>query len=88
MDFPTRVLFVRQRSQFANTLRGNLAEYGIVLVEGVVQFRPMIASFDEVAVDLPAQIVSLCQAYINQITFLNERIGALDHENKGRAKTD
>ena len=88
MDFPTRVLFVRQRSQFVNTLRGNLAEYGIVVVEGVVQFRRMIASFDEVAVDLPAQIVSLFQAYINQIAFLNERIGALDHERIGRAKTD
>ena len=48
----------------------------------------MIASFDEVAVDLPAQIVSLFQAYINQIAFLNERIGALDHERIGRAKTD
>ena len=48
----------------------------------------MIASFDEVAVDLPAQILSLCQAYIDQTAFFGERIVALDHEIKGQAKTD
>lgn len=54
----------------------------------MVQFRRLITSFDEVAVDLPAQIVSLCQAYIDQIALFDERIVALDHEIKGRAKTD
>ena len=54
----------------------------------MVQFRRMIASFDEVAVDLPAKSVSLCQAYIDQIALFDERIGALDHEIKGQAKTD
>ena len=69
-------------------MRGYLAEYGVVVAQGVVQFRRMIASFDEVAVDLPTQIVSLCQAYIDQIAFFDERTGALDHEIKGQAKTD
>ena len=69
-------------------MRGYLAEYGVVVAQGEVQFRRMIASFDEVAVDLPAQIVGLCQAYIDQIALFDERIVALDHEIKGRAKTD
>ena len=81
-------LFVRQRSQLVNALRDHLAEYGVDVAQAVVQFRRMIASFDGVAVDLPAQIVSLCQAYIDQIAFFDERTGALDHEIKGQAKTD
>ena len=48
----------------------------------------MITSFDEVAADLPTEILGLCQAYIDQIALFDERIGALDHEIKGRAKTD
>jgi transposase len=88
MVFRTRDLFVRQRSQLVNALRGHLAEYGVVVAQGMVQFRRMITSFDEVALDLPAQIVSLCQAYIDQISLFDERIVALDHEIKGRAKTD
>ena len=48
----------------------------------------MITSFDEVAADLPTEILGLCQAYIDQIALFDERIGALDHEIKGQAKTD
>ena len=88
MVFRTRDLFVRQRSQLVNALRGHLAEYGVVVAQGMVQFRRMIASFDKVAVDLPTQIPSLCQAYIDQIALFDERIVALDHEIKGRAKAD
>ena len=49
MVFRTRDLFVRQRSQLVNALRGHLAEYGVVVAQGMVQFRPMITSFDAVA---------------------------------------
>ena len=88
MVFRTRDLFVRQRSQLVNALRGHLAEYGVVIAQGMVQFKRMITSFDEVVPDLPTEILGLCQAYIDQIAFFDERIGALDHEIKGRAKTD
>ena len=53
-DFWNHQLFVRKRSQLVNDLWGHLAEYGIDVTQAVVQFRRMIASFDEVAVDLPA----------------------------------
>jgi transposase len=88
MVFRTRDLFVRQRSQLVNALRGHLAEYGVVIAQGMVQFKRMITSFDEVVPDLPTEILGLCQAYIDQIALFDERIGALDHEIKGRAKTD
>ena len=87
-DIWNHKLFGRQRSKLVNAFRGHLAEYGVDVTQAVVQFRRMIASFDEVAVDLPAQIVGLCQAYIDQIALFDERIVALDHEIKGRAKTD
>jgi transposase len=79
MVFRTCDLFARQRSQLVNALRGCLAEYGVVVAQETVQFRRMITSSDEVAVDLPAQIVSLYRAYIDQIALFDKRIVALDH---------
>ena len=51
--FRTRNLFVRQRSQMVNALRGHLAEYGVVVAQGRVQFRRLMVNFDETAPDLP-----------------------------------
>ena len=53
MVFRTRNLFVRQRSQLVNALRGHLAEYGVVVAQGRVQFRRLMVNFDETAPDLP-----------------------------------
>lgn len=47
MAFWTRDLFVRQPPRLVNPLWGHLAEYGVVVGQGMVQFRRMIASFDE-----------------------------------------
>lgn len=88
MVFRTRDLFVRQRSQLVNALRGHLAEFGAVVGQGMVQFRRMIANFDETAAGLPGPVQTLCQAYIEQIVLFDERIEVLDHEIKRRAKTD
>ena len=54
----------------------------------MVQFRRMITSFDEVAPDLPTEILGLCQANIGKIALFDERIMTLDQEIKGRAKSD
>ena len=51
--FRARNLFVRQRSQLVNALRGHLAEYGVVVAQGRVQFRRLMVNFDETAPDLP-----------------------------------
>ena len=51
--FRTRNLFVRQRAQWVNALRGHLAEYGVVVAQGRVQFRRLMVNFDETAPDLP-----------------------------------
>ena len=51
--FRTRNLFVRQRAQWVNALRGRLAEYGTIIAQGRVQFRRLMVNFDETAPDLP-----------------------------------
>ena len=53
MVFRTRNLFVRQRAQWVNALRGRLTEYGVVVAHGRVQFRRLMVNFDETAPDLP-----------------------------------
>ena len=85
-DFWDHKLFVRQRSQLVNALQDHLAEYGVDVAQAVVQFRRMIASFDEVAVDLPAQIGSLWQAYIDQIAFLMKGLVRWIMKSKARQK--
>ena len=52
--FRTRNLFVRQRAQWVNVLRGRLTEYGTIIAQGRVQFRRLMVNFDETAPDLPA----------------------------------
>ena len=52
--FRTRKLFVRQRAQWVNALRGRLTEYGTIIAQGRVQFRRLMVNFDETAPDLPA----------------------------------
>ena len=51
--FRTRNLFVRQRSQMVNALRGHSAAYGVFVAQGRVQFRRLMVNFDETAPDLP-----------------------------------
>ena len=53
--FRTRNLFVRQRAQWVNALRGRLTEYGTIIAQGRVQFRRLMVNFDETAPDLPDQ---------------------------------
>jgi hypothetical protein len=80
--------FVCKRSQLKNALRGYLVEYRIVVGQGMVQFRRMIATIDEGAAKLPNPIHTLRQAYIEQISVFDERIKALDHEITRRTKSD
>ena len=51
--FRTRNLFVRQRAQWVNAVRGRLTEYGTIIAQGRVQFRRLMVNFDETAPDLP-----------------------------------
>jgi len=88
MVFRTRDLFVRQRTQLINALRGHLAEYGVVIAQGMVQFRRMIACFEDVVPSIPAPVQDLCRMYFDQITHYDKRIAVLDKEIKHRAKTD
>ena len=57
--FRARDLFVRQRAQWVNALRGRLTEYGTIIAQGRVQFRRLMVNFDETAPDLPAPVQGL-----------------------------
>ena len=88
VTFRTRDLFVRQRSQLVNAMRGHLAEFGVAVAQGMVQFRRMMAGFDDLAAGLPMPVQELCRVYIEQIALFDDRIAALDVEIRHRAKTD
>ena len=79
--FRTRNLFVRQRAQWVNALRGRLTEYGTIIAQGRVQFRRLMVNFDETAPDLPAPVQGLrwfrnCAACtLSRYPFLMKRSG-------------
>jgi len=94
--FRTRNLFVRQRSQMVNALRGHLAEYGVVVAQGRVQFRRLM---DETAPDLPAPnlpapVQGLCwfkncaACTLSRYPFLMKRSGvSIKRYNAGQRQT-
>ena len=94
--FRTRNLFIRQRAQWVNALRGRLTEYGTIIAQGRVQFRRLMVNFDETAPDLPEPDLSApvqglrwfrnCAACtLSRYPFLMKRSGvSIQH----RAKTD
>ena len=97
--FRTRNLFVRQRSQLVNALRGHLAEYGVVVAQGRVQFRRLMVNFDETAPDLPAPnlpapVQGLCwfkncaACTLSRYPFLMKRSGvSIKRYNTGQRQT-
>ena len=97
--FRTRNLFVRQRSQLVNALRGHLAEYGVVVAQGRVQFRRLMVNFDETAPDLPEPDLSApvqglrwfrnCAACtLSRYPFLMKRSGvSIQRYNTGQGQT-
>jgi transposase len=88
MAFRTRDLFVRQRTQTVNALRGHLAEYGAVAPKGiahVARLRAVLASSDN---GLPAAVVELAGLLLEQIDALDARIAGLEREVRGRARAD
>src|SRR5213596_3488096 len=51
--FRARDLFVRQRTQFINALRGLLAEHGWIAPKGLFQARSMMAQIEDPSCSLP-----------------------------------
>jgi transposase len=78
-----RDLLIRQRTQLVNMIRGQLAEFGIVLAKGIQHvFRLVERLLDGEALDLPALAARIMIALAAQVRELQDRIGALEKELK------
>jgi len=77
----TRDLLIRQRTQLVNMIRGQLAEFGIVLAKGiqhVLKFTGQLLGGE--APDIPPLAASVIVALAEQLRDLQARIGGLDKD--------
>ena len=76
--FRTRDLLVRQRTQLINALRGHLAEYGVVVAQGVVHVKRLQDAIEGPEVKLPLMVCDIGRIYLNQISMCSDKIGVLE----------
>ncbi|PJK30665.1 IS110 family transposase [Minwuia thermotolerans] len=88
MLFRTRDLWVRQRTQTINALRGHLAEFGIVAPAGHARTERLAQAVEDDASALPETVRTLARMLLEQIGALTERIDALEKEIRRRAPKD
>ena len=88
MAFRVRDLFVRQRTQAINALRGHLAEYGVIAPQGIAHLDQLIRVVDDPANGLPKPVVALACMMLDQIRGLQENIVVLEKEIRSRSKRD
>ncbi len=87
MLFRTRELFVRQRTQLINSLRGYLAEFGIVLRLRIRNADILKPEVEEQAHKLPDEAKRLAERLLAQIETISAEVEGLDHSIKMHAKT-
>ena len=67
MLFRTRQMFVGQRTQLINALRGHLAEHGLVAATGTAQLKRLADAIEDSNTALPEGVRALGQMYLAQI---------------------
>jgi transposase len=88
MAFRVRDLFVRQRTQMINALRGHLAEYGVIAPQGVVYVARLVEVIEDSDSALPSPVRELAQMLTKQIAELQGKIDVLEKEIRVRATRD
>lgn len=78
MLFRTRQMFVGQRTQLINALRGHLAEHGLIAARGPAHLKRLADAIADNDTALPKSVRELGQVYLEQIKGLNARIVELD----------
>jgi transposase len=86
--FRARDLFVRQRTQAINALRGLLAEYGWIAPKGLFHVAKLIARIEDPLCDLPQSARSVFLLMIESIKQQDMQIKELDREITRRARED
>lgn len=82
MLFRTHQTFTRQRSQLLITLRGHLAEHGIIVAKG----NAALIAYEEVLEAQPDLVLEASRLYFHQIAQLNNSIAAFERQMKDTAK--
>ena len=88
MLFRTRQMFVGQRTQMINALRGHLAEHGVVAPRGTAQLKRLADAIAEPANRLSDAVRDLGRMYLAQIEGVAARIAELDEKMRRVASED
>lgn len=86
--FKTRDLFVRQRTQIVNALRGHMAEFGWVAPKGLNHARDLQTLIADPACELLSAARSMLTAMLETLDALDHQISDLDQEIARRARED
>lgn len=78
MLFCTRKMFVGQRTQMINALRGHLAEHGLVAARGPAHLKTLADAIADTDKALLTEVRELSRMYLEQIEGLNARVAELD----------
>ena len=88
MAFRTRDLFVRQRTQTINALRGHVAEHGIVVPSGPAHVGRLGALVQGEDGALPNPVAELARMLLQHIATLTEQIAILEKDLRDRTRHD
>jgi transposase len=86
MIFRTRDLFVRQRTQLINALRGHLAEHGVVAPQGVANVKALADAINNAECSLQPLVRGLGKLYLEQIATLGEKVRDLEKTVRSEAR--
>ena len=86
--FRTHQCLVRQRTQLINSLRGHLAEFGLVAPKGPANLSLLEKAMTSSETDLPDAVREMGRIYLEQIGALTQVIERLANELKNASKTD
>lgn len=87
MLFRSRQMFVAQRTQTINALRGHLAEYGVIGPKSKAGLKKLIAALDDDTNGLPKLVRDTARAYVDHIDTLATRISDLTKQLEALAKS-
>ncbi len=77
----TRNLLIRQRTQLVNMIRGQLAEFGIVLAKGIQHALKLVRQLlDGERLDIPPMAIKVVIILAEQMRDLQARIGDLEKD--------
>ena len=75
--FRARNSLVKQRTQTANSIRGLLAEFGVLVPKGLQNLVKLRQRVDDAVTELPASLLDAVFALFNVMSQLNEQIDVL-----------